>query len=131
MQTFLVLFLAPTSVIENWMKTPQADREIAEKKMREEWDMWMSAHASMIKETSAGGATKRVSSSGITDTKNDIMLYSVVEAESHELAAKSFEGHPHLGISQASIEVMAVRPLSLKIQESISSPDNKLYDNSN
>ena len=111
MQKFLVLFLAPASVIENWMKTPQADREIAEKKMREDWDAWMIAHAHMIKETSAGGATKRVSASGVSDTKNDIMLYSVVEAESHDLAATAFEGHPHLSIPEASIEVMAVRPM--------------------
>ncbi len=131
MQRFLVLFLAPASVIESWMKTTQADREIAEKKMHEDWDAWMSVHASMIKETAAGGATKRVSVAGVSDTKNDIILYSLVEAESHELAAKAFEGHPHLGIPQASIEVMAVRPLLLKIQESISSPDNKLYGNSN
>jgi hypothetical protein len=29
-------------------------------------------------------------------------LYSVVQAESHEAAAKSFEGHPHLQIPQSS-----------------------------
>jgi uncharacterized NAD(P)/FAD-binding protein YdhS len=111
MQNFLVLFLAPSSVIEEWMKTPEADRVAAEKKMREEWDMWMSSHASMIKETNAGGTTKRVTTSGVSDTKNDIMLYSVIEAESHDIAAKAYEGHPHLGIPQASIEVMAIRPM--------------------
>ena len=111
MQTFLVLFLAPSSVIEEWMKTPQAEREAAEKKMRDEWNIWMSNHASMIKETNAGGKTKRVNTSGVTDTKNDIMLYSVIEAESHDVAAKAFEDHPHLGIPQASIEVMAIRPM--------------------
>jgi hypothetical protein len=40
------------------------------------------------------------------------MLYSIVEAESHEAAAKIFENHPHLGIPQASIEVMEANPLS-------------------
>jgi hypothetical protein len=39
------------------------------------------------------------------------MLYSVIEAESHDIAAKAYEGHPHLGIPQASIEVMAIRPM--------------------
>lgn len=111
MQTFMVLFLAPVSVIEEWMKTPQEEREVAEKKMREEWDIWMSSHASMIKETNAGGTTKRVTSSGVADTKNDIMLYSIIEAESHEVAANAFLGHPHLSIPQASIEVMAIRKM--------------------
>jgi hypothetical protein len=40
-----------------------------------------------------------------------MMLYAIVEAESHEAAAKTFEGHPHLQIPQASIEVMEISPL--------------------
>lgn len=111
MQKFLVMFLAPVAVIEEWMKTPQADREIAEKKMREEWNVWSTAHASMIKETNAGGKTKRVNASGVSDTKNDIMLYSIIEAESHDIASQAFVGHPHLGIPEASIEIMAIRSM--------------------
>lgn len=111
MNTFIALYLAPVSVIEAWMKTPQADREVAEKKMREDWDTWATAHASMIKETKAGGKTKKVTSTGVTDTKNDIMMYSIIEAESHEVATQAFEGYPHLTIPEASIEIMAIRSL--------------------
>jgi hypothetical protein len=53
----------------------------------------------------------RFNTRGTSDSKNDIMLYSVVQAESHEAAAKSFEGHPHLQIPQASIEVMEIHSL--------------------
>ena len=109
MEKFIVLFLAPTAVIQEWMKTPQAEREAAEKKMREDWDAWMAVHTSMIKETNAGGKTKKVTVDGVTDTKNDIMLYSIIEAESHDVAANAYIGHPHLSIPQASIEVMAIR----------------------
>jgi uncharacterized NAD(P)/FAD-binding protein YdhS len=111
MNTFLVLFLAPASVIAEWMQTDQATREVEEKKMREAWDTWMAEHGSMIKETHAAGKTKRVTSEGVSDTKNDIMLYSIIEAESHEAAAQVFEGHPHFGIPGASIEVMAIRKM--------------------
>ena len=69
----------------------------------------MAAHAGMIKETKAGGATKVVTAAGVADIKNDIMLYSIVEGESQETVAKAYEGHPHFGIPQASIQVMAVR----------------------
>ncbi len=111
MNNYLVLFLAPATVMDEWMKTPEALRDATEKKMREEWDEWMAAHAGMIKETKAGGKTKRVTTDGVTDARNDIMLYSVIEAESHEAAAKAYEGHPHLGIPQASIEIMAIRSM--------------------
>jgi hypothetical protein len=76
------------------------------------WNKWMSDHGKMITDTGVGGKTKCVSSGGTADTKNDIMLYSFVEAESHEAAAKSFENHPHLQIPQSSIEVMEIRPMT-------------------
>jgi hypothetical protein len=85
--------------------------ESGRKKMRGEWGKWMSAHSKIIISTDAGGKTKRVTSSGIADTKNDIILYSIVEAESHEAAAKLFENHPHLQIPQSTIEVMEIKPM--------------------
>ena len=106
---FIALYLAPASVLADWEKTDPEVRKLAEKKMQAEWGKWMSDHAKMLTLTEAGGKTKRVSASGVSDTKNDIMLYSFVEAESHEAAAKLFENHPHLQIPQSSIEVMEVR----------------------
>jgi hypothetical protein len=110
-QKFLILYLVPASVIADWMKTDPAIREPAQQKMQAEWQQWMGAHAHMVLSTEAGGKTKKVTTSGVSDTKNDIMLCSFVEAESHEAAAKAFENHPHLQIPQSSIEVMAVRPM--------------------
>jgi hypothetical protein len=52
------------------------------------------------------GKTKRVDQSGVSDSRNDVGGYSIVQAESHEEAAKLFEGHTHLTIPGATIEVM-------------------------
>ncbi len=111
MQRFLVHFLAPVATIDEWMKTPEDVRKVEEKKMKDEWDAWMTVHAGMVKETNAAGKTKRVTASSVEDTRNDLMLYSIVEAESHEAAAKAFEGHPHFGIPGATIEIMAIRSM--------------------
>ncbi len=108
---FLALYLAPASVLEDWAKTDPEIRKPAEQKMQAEWQTWMANHAKSITLTEAGGKTKRVSPNGVADAKNEIMLYSFVEAESHEAAAKMFETHPHLQIPQASIEVMEVRSM--------------------
>jgi hypothetical protein len=112
MKKFLVMYLVPPTVIEDWMKTAPDIRKEAEEKMRGEWNEWMASHGKMITDTGAGGKTKLVSPSGVADTRNDVMLYSFVEAESHEAAAAAFENHPHLQIPQASIEVMEVRSMS-------------------
>jgi hypothetical protein len=111
MRKFLVLYLVPATVIDEWVKTDPDKRKVAEEKMQGEWGTWMGAHSKMIISTDAGGKTKRVTSSGIADTRNDIMLYSIVEAESHDAAAKSFENHPHLQIPQSSIEIMEITPM--------------------
>jgi hypothetical protein len=112
MSKFLVLYSAPVSVIDEWMKTPVEVRREAEAKMMQDWKNWMADHAKLFADKGAGvGKTKRVTSQGVADARNDIMLYAIVEAESHDAAAKAFEGHPHFGIPQASIEVMPLNPL--------------------
>ena len=111
MKKFVALYLVPASVMADWAKTDPETRKTAEQKMQAEWGKWMADNAKMILNTEAGGKTKRVTASGVSDTKNDIILYSFVEAESHEAAAKAFENHPHLQIPQSSIEVMDVRPM--------------------
>jgi hypothetical protein len=111
LKKFLVLYLAPVDVLASWAKTDPGVKKAAEEKMRDEWQRWMSDHAKMITITEAAGKTKETTSSGIADTKNDIMLYSIVEAESHEIATKAFAHHPHLQIPQSSIQVTEVRAI--------------------
>jgi hypothetical protein len=108
---FLVLYLVPTQVMGEWAKTDLETRKTAEEKMRAEWQQWMRDHAAMIAVTEAAGKTKSVASSGISDTRNDVILYSIVEAESHDVAAKTFAQHPHLQIPQSSIQVMEIRSM--------------------
>jgi hypothetical protein len=108
---FLVLYLVPAHVIGNWAKTDPATKKAAEQKMQSDWQRWMSDHAKMITIMEAAGKTMAVTSAGIGDIKNDIMLYSIVEAETHDIAAKAFANHPHLTIPESSIEVMEVRAM--------------------
>jgi hypothetical protein len=111
LKKFLVMYLAPAEVLAEWAKTDPAVRKNAEEKMRGEWQAWTAEHAKHVSVTEAAGKTKLVTSRGITDIKNDIMLYSVVEAESQEAAAQFFASHPHLTIPKSSIQVMEVRAL--------------------
>ncbi len=111
MQKFLALYLTPVSVLEGWMKTDPEIMKTEEAKMRTAWNEWMEKNGKYIIETKGAGKTKRVTKAGTEDIKNAVMLYSIVEAESHEEAAKIFEEHPHLTIPEASIEIMVANPL--------------------
>lgn len=108
---FLVLYKTPAAVLEEWMQQPAETRDAEQNQMKGEWDAWMTAHGAALKETAGAGKTKSVSPEGVADIKNDVMLYSMVEAESHEAAARMFEGHPHLKIPQSTIEIMVANTL--------------------
>ena len=74
-QKFLVLYLTPASVMADWTKTDPAIRQAEQQKMQAAWGKWMGEHAKMFISTEAGGKTKRVTASGVSDTRNDIILF--------------------------------------------------------
>ena len=111
MKKFLVLYLAPARVIEEWKEPDPQTRKAAEEKTQANWKKWGSDHAKMFADMGAGISKQNVSAPRAFGHRNDVMLYAIVEADSHDAAAKSFVGHPHLGIPAASIEIMEIHPL--------------------
>jgi hypothetical protein len=79
----------------------------------EAWMQWGMVHsAAIVDQGSPLGKTKRASSQGITDIKNSMTGYVIVQAESHEAAARLFENHPHFTIFPGdSVEIMECLPL--------------------
>jgi hypothetical protein len=102
------MYQMPHQELDDWMKLEASVRKTQELQMKSEWNAWMESHKDVIVETSGVGKPKRITKDGIEDARNDIMMYSIVEAESLEAAAQIFEGHPHFGIPGASIEVMTI-----------------------
>ena len=68
--------------------------------------------AAIVDQGSPLGKTKRASSQGVSDSKNALTGYVIVQAESHEAAARLFESHPHFTIFPGdSVEIMECLPL--------------------
>jgi hypothetical protein len=68
--------------------------------------------ASIVVEGNPLGKTKRTSSQGVADVRNNMTGYVIVQAESHEAAARMFENHPHFTIFPGdSIEIMECLPI--------------------
>ena len=113
MKRFLVTYLAPASVIDDWKKTDPEKRKAAEEQMRADWGKWMSKNANIFLDKGAGvGKTRRVTAQGNGASRNDIMLYAIVQADSHEAASKMFENHPHFSIFPGeTVEIMPVLPI--------------------
>ncbi|HEU5294502.1 MAG TPA: hypothetical protein VFU71_06925 [Burkholderiaceae bacterium] len=107
MKKFLVLYQIPTSVMDEWKQTSADERKSAEDKMGREIQAWTGGRGKLFTDRGAGlGKAKRITSSGVSDARNDLVMYAIVQGESQDAVAKSFESHPHLQIPQSSIEVM-------------------------
>lgn len=111
MKNFTVIYMAPATTIEEWMKKPEEERKEAEKAMKADWDAWTESHKDMLLNTIALGKTKRVSASGVEDVRNDMMISSYVQGESAEVVAEVFKDHPHFTIPGATIEIMETRQM--------------------
>ncbi|MDB5265916.1 MAG: hypothetical protein JWM39_629 [Parcubacteria group bacterium] len=109
MNKYFVLFGIPAASIQEWMtNVDEATRKEQMDKMMIDWETWMTAHADAILDKGLPlGKTKRVDANGVSDIKNDLNWYLLVQAESHEAAAAMFVGHPHLvEIPSAYAEIM-------------------------
>lgn len=111
MAKFIVLYRAPSAVMDKWMALPEEERRSDMEDMERQWNEWMAAHKDALLESNGAGKNKRVTKDGVEDARNDVMMYSMVEAESHEAAAELFEGHPHFNIPESTIEVMPVNAM--------------------
>lgn len=105
---FFVTYQMPHTGLDAWLKLPEDERKAQELQMQSQWNAWMSEHKASLTETAGVGKPKRVTSNGVEDSRNDIMMYSFVEAQSLEAAAEMFKNHPHFGIPGGWIEVMSV-----------------------
>jgi hypothetical protein len=80
------------------------------------WHEWVDRNKESIIEIGAPlGKTKNVSPRGISDIRNNMTAFTVVQAASHEDAAKLFENHPHFMLFPGeSIEIMECLPIPIK-----------------
>lgn len=98
--------MAPPAELDTMMKEMTPEKS---KKFDEEWNGWMATlGGALVERGGMLGKNKRVTASGIEDTRNDLTGYSIVEAESHEAAAKLFEKNPMFSMPGAYVEVVAL-----------------------
>lgn len=111
MDRFVAIFSTPARVIDEYRRTATPEQmQAGMQEMMASMKKWMTAHAANIVEgPNSMGKTKRVTAKGASDARNDLLGYLVVQAESHEAAARLFEDHPHLQfIPEFQVEVMPI-----------------------
>lgn len=110
---FLAVYTGTEAAMEQWKKLDEETRKARAGSGLEAWAEWATAHAAaIVDEGNPVGKTKRVSREGIADIRNNIAAYVVVQAASHEAAARLFESHPHFTIFPGdAVEIMEFVPI--------------------
>jgi hypothetical protein len=110
MKKFMVLYMASGAEFEKMMKTATPEQK---KKGMDGWMKWMNKNKKSLVDGGAPlGKTKRVDAKGASNTKNEVGGYSIVQAQSHDAAAKVFgKDHPHLQMPGAWIEIVEIMPI--------------------
>ena len=113
MKRFVAIYLGSATALARWKATDDRKRKEQEKAGMDGWMTWVKENeASIVDLGSPLGKTKRINAKGISDTKNEITAYTIVQADSHGAAAELFANHPHFMIFPGqSVEVMECLPL--------------------
>ncbi len=93
-----------------WDALSEGERQSKQREGAAAWHAWVDKNRAAI--TTAGGPlgkTKKIGPHGIEDTTNALAAFTIVQAESHEAAARLFENHPHFAIFPGdAVELMPV-----------------------
>jgi hypothetical protein len=118
MKKFLAIYVGTAAAFEKaqWNQMDEKKRKAREAEGLQAWMDWGVKHgAAIVDQGSPLGKTKRVSPEGLSDIKNVMTGYVIIEAESHEAAAKMFENHPHFSVFPGdSVEIMECVPFPSK-----------------
>lgn len=109
MKKFIAIYFAPFEKLDEWERATQAEQDAG----MDGWNKWVEAHRNaLIDDLGAPlGQNKRVSANGITDIRNEACGYTLLQAESHDAAAKVFTDNPHLKETGTWIDVLEIIPM--------------------
>jgi hypothetical protein len=115
MKRFLAIYIGTATALEKskWNQIDEKQRKEREQAGIKAWGDWMSKNqAAIVTQGGPLGKTKRTSPEGVSDIKNQMTGYVVIQAESHDAAARMFLNHPHFSIFPGdSVEIMECLPI--------------------
>jgi hypothetical protein len=113
MKRFLAVFTGSPASLSKWDVLTEAERSQRQAAGIAAWRTWATDNSTAIVEM--GGPlsrTKLVASAGISDIRNNMSAFTIVQAESQEAAARLFLNHPHFTIFPGDgVEVMECLPI--------------------
>src|SRR4051812_29719825 len=108
MKKYFVLYMAHAADFQKILASMGTVTPEQQKEMNDEWEAWAKS-AGAVDMGAPLGKTKKVTATDISDFKNEVGGYSIIEAESHDEAAKKMQSNPHFKMIPGGwVEVMEI-----------------------
>jgi len=93
-----------------WDALGEGERRAKEQEGIAAWKAWADKYQGAIVYMGGPlGKTQEISAAGVADASNALAAFTVVRADSQEVAARMFQNHPHFAIFPGdAVEVMPV-----------------------
>ena len=113
MKRYLAIYTGSPAAMSRWEMLTEAERTLKQAAGIAAWRRWTTDNQASIVEMGAPlSRTKLVSVAGISDIRNSMAAFTIVQAESQEAAARLFLDHPHFTIFPGEgVEVMECLPI--------------------
>jgi hypothetical protein len=114
-EKFVAIYVGSAEGLAEWKATDEEKRKEREKAGMEGWMKWAKDNEALIVDLGSPlGKTKRIDAKGVSDTKNEITAYTIVQAESHEAVSLSGRrGHAiELRRALMSLRALGTLPVS-------------------
>jgi hypothetical protein len=109
MKKFLALYMGSAAAVQAGGTLDAATRD----RGMQAWIKWMQDNGKSVVDAGGPvGKTKLADKRGVTDVRNAVTGYVIIEATDHAAAAKLFENHPHFSIFPGeAVEIMECLPM--------------------
>lgn len=115
MKKFLAIYTGSRTSVgrAQWDRLSEDERNERQAAGMAAWRNWASRNQAAIVDGGGPlGQTKRVSRQGLADIHNNLAAYVIVQADSHEAAARLFADHPHFSVFPGdAVEIMECLPV--------------------
>ncbi len=99
MPRFVAVYTMRSEDVAAFRARPKSEQDAIDNAGLKAWEEWRERNAAAIVTTDVMvGKTRRVTKSGISDARNEIAGFVIVEAADITAAAALFEDHPHITI---------------------------------
>lgn len=113
MKKFLAIYTGSPAAFASWAALSPAEQQQRSEQGMAAWKQWMLDNAVSVDEM--GGPlskTTLIDKTGISEIRNQLAGFTIVQAESQQAAAALFVNHPHFSIFPGQgVELMEILPI--------------------